>query len=234
MILYGVVLVAVVLAVLFVITSQKLKNIQKETDKKLQEAEAKVQLQRKEALIVAKDKLQNEIRDFDFDMKERRAELSRLENRLNQKEEKVETKLQKATEREIELTKKIDELYEKEDYLAELVQKQLTELEKISGLTVEEAKEMLLNQLRNDLQLEYTQLIRENESKIKEKANEYSREIISTTMQRCVMDQVVESTVSVVNLPNDEMKGRIIGREGRNIRTLETCTGVDLIIDDTP
>ena len=138
------------------------------------------------------------------------------------------------TEKESDLKKKIDELYEKEDYLAELVQKQTSELERISGITSEEAKNILLKQLENDLKLESAQLIRENELRIKETASTNAREIISNVMQRCAIDQVVESTVSVVNLPNDEMKGRIIGREGRNIRALETFTGVDLIIDDTP
>ena len=128
----------------------------------------------------------------------------------------------------------MDQLLEKEDYLAELVQKQTEELERISGMSTEDAKRTLLEQLKNDLAQEQMQLIRENEAKIKETALEKSKEILSTTMQRCMIEQVVETTVSVVALPNDEMKGRIIGREGRNIRALETLTGVDLIIDDTP
>jgi len=120
------------------------------------------------------------------------------------------------------------------DYLAEIVQKQTTELERISGMSAEDAKNMLLEQLKHDLAQEQMQLVRENEAKIKEISLEKSKEILSTTMQRCMIEQVVETTVSVVALPNDEMKGRIIGREGRNIRALETLTGVDLIIDDTP
>lgn len=130
--------------------------------------------------------------------------------------------------------RKIDELLEKEDYLAEIVQKQTTELERISGMSAEDAKTMLLDQLKHDLAQEQMQLVRENEAKIKETSLEKAKEILSTTMQRCMIEQVVETTVSVVALPNDEMKGRIIGREGRNIRALETLTGVDLIIDDTP
>ena len=118
--------------------------------------------------------------------------------------------------------------------MAEIVQKQTVELERIAGMSTEDAKKMLLEQLKSDLAQEQMQLIRENEAKIREDALEKSKEILTTTMQRCMMEQVVESTVSVVSLPNDEMKGRIIGREGRNIRTLETLTGVDLIIDDTP
>lgn len=157
-----------------------------------------------------------------------------MENRLIEKEERMETKIQSVTDRENDLAKKLDELYEKEDYLADLVHKQLNELERISGISSEEAKKMLLEQMEKELKLEAAQLIRENENYIKETSNAKAREILSSTMQRCAIDQVVESTVSVVNLPNDEMKGRIIGREGRNIRALETLTGVDLIIDDTP
>lgn len=118
--------------------------------------------------------------------------------------------------------------------MAEIVQKQTTELERISGMSAEDAKNMLLDQLKHDLAQEQMQLVRENEAKIKETSLEKAKEILSTTMQRCMIEQVVETTVSVVALPNDEMKGRIIGREGRNIRALETLTGVDLIIDDTP
>ena len=127
-----------------------------------------------------------------------------------------------------------DKLIEREDLLDEIVQKQTLELERIAGMSADEAKKVLMEQLKKDLAQEQLQLIRDNEAIIKETALEKSKEILSTTMQRCMMEQVVESTVSVVSLPNDEMKGRIIGREGRNIRTLETLTGVDLIIDDTP
>ena len=127
-----------------------------------------------------------------------------------------------------------DKLIEREDLLDELISKHTAELERIAGMSAEEAKRMLLEQLKSDLAQEQMQLIRENEAKIREDALEKSKEILSATMQRCMIEQVVESTVSVVSLPNDEMKGRIIGREGRNIRTLETLTGVDLIIDDTP
>lgn len=185
-------------------------------------------------MIAAKESLQSQRQDFDQEVRERRSELSRLENKLTQKEDRLESKTQSVTDKEHDLNKKMDQLVEKEDYLADLVAKQISELERISGITSEEAKKILLGQLENDLKMEYAQAVRENEAKIKEEANVKSREILSTTMQRCVMDTVVESTVSVVNLPNDEMKGRIIGREGRNIRALETATGVDLIIDDTP
>ena len=146
----------------------------------------------------------------------------------------LEDKIQEAEDKSYQAQKKMDELLEKEDYLADLIAKQIEETEKIAGMSRDEARHMLMEQLKQDLQQEQMQLIRENEAKIRESAKEMAQDILSTTMQRCAIDQVVESTVSVVNLPSDEMKGRIIGREGRNIRTLETLTGVDLIIDDTP
>ncbi|MEI7473679.1 MAG: ribonuclease Y [bacterium] len=212
----------------------QIKDIDLAAKNKIAEAEEQIKLQKKEALISAKEALHNQRQEFESETRERRGELARLEHRLLQKEESYEKKMLTVTEKESDLKKKIDELYEKEDYLAELVQKQTSELERISGITSEEAKNILLKQLENDLKLESAQLIRENELRIKETASTNAREIISNVMQRCAIDQVVESTVSVVNLPNDEMKGRIIGREGRNIRALETFTGVDLIIDDTP
>lgn len=212
----------------------QLQKVNEETEKRVQEAEEKLKIQKKEALLSAKESMQNERQEFEQEVKQRRQELSRFENRLLEKEEKMEAKIQSVTERENELAKKLDELYEKEDYLADLILKQTQELERISGISSEEAKRILLEQMEKELKLEAAQLIRDNENYIKETSNAKAREILSSTMQRCAIDQVVESTVSVVNLPNDEMKGRIIGREGRNIRALETLTGVDLIIDDTP
>ena len=214
--------------------NEKVQNINEEAARKIKDAEEQIKLQKKEALISAKEALQSQKQEFDNEVRERRNELGRLEKRLLEKEEKLETKMQSAVDRESELAKKLDELYEKEDYLADLVEKHIRELERVSGLSSEDAKKILLEHLEKELKLEAAQLIRENEAYIKETSNEKSREILSTTMQRCAIDQAVESTVSVVNLPNDEMKGRIIGREGRNIRALETLTGVDLIIDDTP
>jgi ribonuclease Y len=228
--------IVLIIALIFVIVIQKnkFKDLKDQSQKNQADLKEKEQILKKEALISAKETLHSEREKFDDEVRERRQELSRLENKLSKKEDMLEDKVQEATDKEIQADKKMDELLEKEDYLAELVQKQTTELERISGLSAEEAKNMLLEQLKNDLAQEQMQLIRDNEAKIKEDALEKSQEILTTTMQRCMIDQVVESTVSVVSLPNDEMKGRIIGREGRNIRTLETLTGVDLIIDDTP
>ena len=210
------------------------KREKREKENIIAEMDEKSSLYKKEAMIAAKESVQKDIEKFQEETKERRQELSRLESKLVKKEEMLEDKLQETAVKEAELQKKSDELMDKEDYLAELVQKQMQELERISGLSIEEAKNLLLEQLKLDLQQEANNLIRENENHIKEVSNEKAKEILTSVMQRCVIDQVVETTVSSVSLPSDEMKGRIIGREGRNIRTLETLTGVDLIIDDTP
>src|SRR5574344_1186098 len=229
----GIVLV-IVLSVVVAVQQNKFKDLLQQSQKNQADLSEKEQILKKEALISAKESLHKEQAEFDDEVRERRQELTRQEDKLSKKEDELEDKIQSATDKELSADKKMDELLEKEDYLAELVQKQTTELERISGLSAEDAKQMLLEQLKNDLAQEQMQLIRDNEAKIKEDALEKSQEILTTTMQRCMIDQVVESTVAVVSLPNDEMKGRIIGREGRNIRTLETLTGVDLIIDDTP
>lgn len=228
------IVLVVVLAAVIVIQNNKFKVVALQTQKTQADLNEKEQLLKKEAMISAKEALQKEQEKLNEEFRERRQEIARIEDKLTKREDLLEDKIQENTDKELNLQKKLDDLLEKEDYLAEIVQKETTELERISGLSAEDAKNMLLEQLKHDLAQEQMQLIRENESKIKEDALEKSKEILTTTMQRCMIDQVVESTVSVVSLPNDEMKGRIIGREGRNIRTLETLTGVDLIIDDTP
>lgn len=228
------IVLAVILTAVIIIQQNKFKIVSLQTEKSQADLNEKEQLLKKEAMISAKEALQLEQAKLNEEIRERRQEISRIESKLAKKEDMLEDKIQENTDKDLSLQRKLDELLEKEDYLAEIVQKQTTELERIAGLSAEEAKNMLLEQLKNDLAQEQMQLIRENESKIKEDALEKSKEILTTTMQRCMIEQVVESTVSVVSLPNDEMKGRIIGREGRNIRTLETLTGVDLIIDDTP
>ncbi len=206
----------------------------REKEQLLKDMEEKNSLYQKEAMIAAKEAVQKDIEKFQEEAKERRQELSKLESKLLKKEEQLETKEHEITKKDTELQRKIDEITDKEDYLADVMQKQLQELERISGLTIDEAKNLLLEQLKVDLQQEANNLIRENENHIREVSDEKAKEILTTVMQRCAIDQVIESTVTSVSLPSDEMKGRIIGREGRNIRTLETLTGVDLIIDDTP
>ena len=231
-------IIFIVIAVVFAGTSFVLWNNVKKLSEKNQNVEKEMKtredLIRKEAKIAAREALNNEIEKFNDEVRERRNDLTRQESKLAKKEDLLEDKIQAATDKEDQMNRKLDELLEKEDYLAEIVAKQVSELERISGMSRDEAKNALFEQLKQDLALEFNQVIRENEQKIKEAADEKAKEILTTTMQRCMIDTVVESTVSVVNLPSDDMKGRIIGREGRNIRTLETLTGVDFIIDDTP
>ena len=228
-----IILFAILLFACFLLWRDQKKGKQEKAalERDMQEKQS---LYKKEAMIAAKESVQRDIEKFQEETKERRQELLKLEAKLSRKEEILENKAQEYADKESVLNKKMDELLDKEDYLAELVQKQMQELERISGLTSDEAKNILFEQLKVDLQQEANNLIRENENHIKEVSNEKAKEILTTVMQRCVIDYVVESTVSTVSLPSDEMKGRIIGREGRNIRILETLTGVDLIIDDTP
>ena len=233
LLIIAIVAVIALIAVLFV-RENKTKSVLLAVEKDKKSLEEKEKLLIKEAKIKAIEELQDDREKLNEEERERRQELARQEQKLAKREDVLEDKIQEYTEKDLQAQRKLDELLEKEDYLAEIVQKQTTELERISGMSAEDAKNMLLEQLKHDLAQEQMQLIRENEAKIKEISLEKSKEILSTTMQRCMMEQVVETTVSVVALPNDEMKGRIIGREGRNIRALETLTGVDLIIDDTP
>ncbi len=229
----AIILVIILIAVL-IIQQNKVKSVLQSSQQDRLDLEEKEKLLLKEAKIKAIEELQNDREKLNEEERERRQEINRLEQKLAKREDMLEDKIQEYTDKDLQLQRKLDELLEKEDYLAEIVQKQTTELERISGMSAEEAKNMLFEQLKQDLAQEQMQLIRENEAKIRENALEKSKEILSTTMQRCMIEQVVETTVSVVALPSDEMKGRIIGREGRNIRALETLTGVDLIIDDTP
>ena len=233
LLIIAVIAVIALIAVLFVQQS-KTKSVLQAVEKDRKALEEKEKLLLKEARIKAIEELQNDREKLNEEERERRQELARQEQKLAKREDMLEDKIQEYTDKDLQAQRKLDELLEKEDYLAEIVQKQTTELERISGMSAEDAKNMLLDQLKHDLAQEQMQLIRENEAKIKETSLEKAKEILSTAMQRCMIEQVVETTVSVVALPNDEMKGRIIGREGRNIRALETLTGVDLIIDDTP
>ena len=233
LLIIAIVAVIALIAVLFV-RENKTKSVLLAVEKDKKSLEEKEKLLIKEAKIKAIEELQDDREKLNEEERERRQEIARQEQKLAKREDMLEDKIQEYTEKDLQAQRKLDELLEKEDYLAEIVQKQTTELERISGMSAEDAKNMLLEQLKHDLAQEQMQLIRENEAKIKEVSLEKAKEILSTTMQRCMIEQVVETTVSVVALPNDEMKGRIIGREGRNIRALETLTGVDLIIDDTP
>ena len=172
--------------------------------------------------------------NIERESRERRNELQKLEKRLVHKEEIIDRKSESIEKKEELIVEKVNELDKKENSLNDLYEKQVDELERLSGLSTDEAKELLLDDVRKEIIHESAIMIKEMENKAKEAAEKKAREIISIAIQKCAADHVAESTVTVVPLPNDEMKGRIIGREGRNIRTLETLTGIDLIIDDTP
>ncbi len=228
------VIVIIILVAVLILQQNKFKTVQLSTEKDRAALEEREKILIQEARIKAVEEIKDDREKLNEEERERRQEILRQEQKLDKREDMLEDKIQEYTEKEIQVQRKVDELLEKEDYLAEIIQKQTQELERIAGMSAEDAKKQLLEQLKNDLAQEQMHLIRENEAKIKESALEKSKEILSTTMQRCMIEQVVETTVSVVGLPSDDMKGRIIGREGRNIRTLETLTGVDFIIDDTP
>ena len=185
-------------------------------------------------LLEAKEEIHKSRNEYEKEVKERRSELQKQERRLQQKEESLDKKLDLHEKKEDELAKKAANIQAQQEEVASLKRSQMEMLEKISGLTQEEAKAYILKGVEDDVRHETAVKIKEIEQQLKDDADSLAREIITTAIQRCAADHVAEATVSVVPLPNDEMKGRIIGREGRNIRTLETITGVDLIIDDTP
>ena len=199
-------------------------------DEALKTAETK----KREALLEAKEESLKAKNEFERETKERRAELQRYEKRVLTKEETLDRKTEALEKKEARLSAKESELDKVKQDVEEFHEKQLQELEKISGLTSEQAKEYLIKTVEEEVKHETALLIKDLESKAKEEADKKAKDYVVTAIQRCAADHVAETTISVVQLPNDEMKGRIIGREGRNIRTLETMTGVDLIIDDTP
>lgn len=200
----------------------------------ISEAEKTADAKKRELMLEAKEENQKLRSDFDREVKERRNELNRQERRLNQKEENLDKKTDNLERKEQSLNSRIKALEKKEQEISEIKQQQIAELEKISGLTREEAKDILLHDIESRTRHEAAVMVKEIEQEAKENAEKTAKNIVALSIQKVAADHVAETTVSVVNLPNDEMKGRIIGREGRNIRTLETFTGVDLIIDDTP
>lgn len=198
------------------------------------DAEHDAESKKRELLLEAKEEIHKLRNDSEADIRIRRKELQTLENRLVNREESVEKKISSLERKEDSLNSKIDNLNAKNEKADKLIEERELELQRISGLTADEGKKLLLSELEKEMTQEYAVKIKENEARIKSESDKYAMEIIAQAIQRCAADQVAESTVSVVNLPNDEMKGRIIGREGRNIRSIESLTGVDLIIDDTP
>ena len=215
-------------------TKNKVLLLEKEAEDLVEKAKKEAEATKKESILEAKEEVHKLRNDLDRDSRERRNEIQRLERRILQREESLDKKSDLLEKKEETINKRLQEIDQMEENVQQLYVKRREELERISNLTSEEAKEILLGEVRKEVSHDAALLIKEIESKAKEEADKKSREIITTAIQRCAADHVSESTVHVVALPNDEMKGRIIGREGRNIRTLETLTGVDLIIDDTP
>jgi ribonuclease Y len=216
------------------IAEAKITSAEEAAQKLVEDAKREAEARKREAVLEAKDEVHRLRSDFERDTRERRAELQRLERRLVQKDETLERKLDNLERREEQLDRREKEIERGHEELVDLRNKQTSELERISCLSQEDARQVLLSQVEQDIRQEAAALIKTIETEAREEADKKARDIISLAIQRCAADHVVESTVSVVELPNDEMKGRIIGREGRNIRTLETLTGIDLIIDDTP
>ncbi len=199
-------------------------------DEAIKSAEAK----KKEALLEAKEENLRTKNELDKEVKERRAEIQKYEKRVLNKEEAIERKADSLEKKENSIKAKEESLAQAQEKVDQLSQQRLQELERISGLTSEQAKEFLLKTVEEEVKIETAKLVKELENQAKAEADKKAKDIVVTAIQKCATDHVSETTISVVSLPNDEMKGRIIGREGRNIRTLESMTGVDLIIDDTP
>ena len=216
------------------VANAKIGNAEDRAREIIDEAVKTAETKKREAMLEAKEESIRVKNDLDKEVKERRAEIQRSERRVVQKEENLDKKLESIERREAGFAAKEEEINKQKAQIAKLNEECLQELERISGLTSEQAKEYLLKTVEEDVKLDTAKLIKEMENKAKEEADKKAKDYVVTAIQKCAADHVAETTISVVQLPNDEMKGRIIGREGRNIRTLETMTGVDLIIDDTP
>ncbi len=232
----------VVIPVVWIISSnrttrafeEKIGSAEEKSRMIIDEALKTAETKKREALLEAKEESLKTKNEIEKESKEQRAEIQRYEKRILAKEEALEKKSEQVEKKEAMLNSKEAELEKQKEEIANLNEQRLKELERISGLTSEQAKEFLLKSVEEEVKLDTAKMIKELETQAKEEATKKSKEYVVTAIQKCAVDHVSESTISVVQLPNDEMKGRIIGREGRNIRTLETLTGVDLIIDDTP
>ena len=242
----AIVMIAVAIVVTALVTkSVAIQNYKEQEEAKLGDAEKKARViiddalktaetKKREALLEAKEEALKTKNEIERESKERRAEIQRYEKRVLSKEEALDKKAEVLERKEAKLNARDAELEKEKKELTEIKNSHLQELEKISGLTTEQAKEYLLKSVEEDVKHETAVLVKELDRKAKEEADKRAKDYVVTAIQRCAADHVAETTISVVQLPNDEMKGRIIGREGRNIRTLETLTGVNLIIDDTP
>ena len=212
----------------------KISSAENEAKRLLENAKKDAENIKKEEIFKAKEEIMKSRDELDKEIRERRGEVQNQERRLIQKEENLDRRIETYDKKERELEKEFQAIEKKKEDIREIFNRQMQELQRISGLSKEEATKQILEQLDKQLNNEKAVLIKEIEGKAKEEANKNAKEILSYAIQKCAADHTSETTVSIVNLPNDDMKGRIIGREGRNIKTLETLTGIDLIIDDTP
>ena len=213
---------------------EKIGNANERAREIIDEALKAAETKKKEALLEVKEESLKTKNELEKETKERRAEIQKYEKRVLSKEETLDRKIEAVEKRDLGITRKEEELGKQRQKVDELEKKRQQELERISGLTSEQAKEYLLKTVEDEVKHDTAVMVKTLESRAKEEADKKAKELVVNAIQRCAADHVAETTISVVQLPNDEMKGRIIGREGRNIRTLETLTGVELIIDDTP
>ena len=216
------------------VANTKIGNAEEKARGIIDEAVKTAEAKKREATLEIKEETIRSKNELDKEIKERRNEIQRNERRIVQKEENLDKKLEAMEKREASFNAKEEDLKKQKVEIAKLNEQRVQELERISGLTSEQAKEFLLKTVEEDVKIDTAKMIKEMEAQAKEEVSKKAKEYVVTAIQKCAADHVSETTISVVQLPNDEMKGRIIGREGRNIRTLETMTGVDLIIDDTP
>jgi ribonuclease Y len=216
------------------VAEQKVGSAEEQARAIIDEAVKTAETKKREALLEAKEESLKSKNEMEKEIRERRSEVQKSEHRVQQKEENLDRKLENVEKKEAHLASREEQLHREKQRLADLSQQRVQELERISGLTSEQAKEYLLQTVEEDVKTDAAKLVKETLAQAKDDANKKAKDIVVSAIQRCAADHVAESTISVVQLPSDEMKGRIIGREGRNIRTLETLTGVELIIDDTP
>ena len=216
------------------VAEAEIGSAEQESQRMIAEGMKQAENKKREALLQAKEEIHKSRVELERDIKDRRTETQRSERRIQQKEESLDKKVEALEQKEDALADKSKEVQASFDKANEVLQRHTRELERISGLSTEDAKVYLLKNLESEVQHEMAVIVKENEARAKEESDRRAKEIIANTIQKCAADHVAEITVSVVQLPNDDMKGRIIGREGRNIRTLETLTGVEFIIDDTP
>ena len=216
------------------IAEAKIGTAEEQAKEIINEAQKTAEAKKREAMLEAKEDALKTRNELEKEVKDRRGELSRMEKRILAREENIDRKAEAVEKKENSLAQKENAIEKQKAKIDELQAKKLQELERISGLTSEQAKEYLLKTVEDEVKHETAVMVKELETRAKEEANKKARDYVVTAIQKCAVDHVSETTISLVQLPNDEMKGRIIGREGRNIRTLETMTGVDLIIDDTP